>query len=710
MNKPDPPYKALLKELEAIKQENNFLKISYTHDVSRQSNAELQRDRQLFFTHALNRIADVIIANNSSSEILENTNCILGETLQVDRMVIFDVSIEKNTLTGLCEWLKSDHPEIAVTKGKYPLDLFLNCVNKIQKTESFLESHFNAVNENFNDERLVNLLHEKLKIKSLLWYPFAFDEHGFYIFALNQILEPRIWNQEDMGFIESAAKQVNLALMKIRLRESEEKYRLLIECANEAIVVVQNGLLILSNPITRKMTGYSEKEIAVTPFTEFVHPEDRAMIENNHQRRLLGEDIPNHYIFRLMSKDGTTRWVQMNAVLITWEGFPATLNFFTDITKLKLVEGDLQKSNVKWEAIISASPDGIGMISLDGKVQFLSDNLLKMYGYSSKDRTDLYGKPAIDFIDPIDQERLLENLNKLLSTASDLKVREYRAVKKDNSTFYVEINYTVLYDSFGNPTNVLFVERDTTERRLAEEAIKESNKKLEALNVEKDKLFSIIAHDLRSPFQGLIGLTELVASIDHDLSNEQISEFNIAIHDSVTNLYTLIENLLVWAQIQKGSIVFLPREVSLLDIFSQSLVAIRQKAAQKDITIVNNIPLSLQIIADVVMINSVFRNLLFNAIKFSRRGGKVFCSSRELANGYLEIAIADNGVGISEDLNGKLFKLGEKVGTVGTENEPSTGLGLLLCKEFIEKHSGKIWVESEVGKGSTFYFTLQLNK
>ncbi len=700
-------YEELRAELEALKLENESLKMKYMDEYAGQKNAELERDKQLYFANALNRIADISITTNNSEEILENTNRILGETLRVDRSVIFDVSFEANRLVALCEWLSEEHSGITSTKGVFPLDRFRACVTKMKETESFLESHSNAVDENFNEERLFTLLHVQLNIKSLLWYPFAFDDHGFYVFAMNQVLEHRKWTQEDLGFIESVAKQVNLALIKIKLRESEKKYRLLIDSANEAIVVVQGGMLKLANPITRMMTGYSQYELETIPFTGFIHPDDRDIIADRHKRRLLGEVFPNYYILRLVNKDSTIRWVYMNAVLIDWEGHPATLNFLTDITELKLTEKALRKSNEKWEAIISASPDGIGIVSLDGKLQYLSDKLVKMYGYSLREKDDLIGRSVLDFIHESDRENLAVNLQKLLERESDYKVREYMAVRKDNSQFYISINYTVLLDSENNPASILFVERDTTERKLAEEKIKKTNQELEKINTEKDKFFSIIAHDLRSPFQGLIGLTEIMASDYSNLSPAQIAKYNTSIHRLVINLYTLLENLLEWSQLQKGTILFTPREVNLSDIILQSIETIKQRAIQKQITIRSAIPLSQKVYADERMLNSVLRNLLSNAVKFTGKGGTIIGEARESDDGSVEIAVTDSGVGMSKEAIGRLFKIGEKVSTLGTDNEPSTGLGLLLCKEFVEKHGGTIWVESEEGKGSTFFFTLR---
>ena len=240
----------------------------------------------------------------------------------------------------------------------------------------------------------------------------------------------------------------------------------------------------------------------------------------------------------------------------------------------------------------------------------------------------------------------------------------------------------------------------------AEEEIKNKNTELSKINAEKDKFFSIIAHDLKSPFHGFLNLTELMADSTEKFSQEEFVENSKSLNESARNLYKLLENLLEWAQMQNGSMSFSPQEIDLQKIVSKSIKTVKDRAVQKGITIINKVPKMQEIYADEKMIDSVFRNLLSNAIKFTRKDGKIIVSTEASANEKIEVTVSDTGVGMSEENVKKLFKLEEKVSSKGTEGEPSTGLGLLLCKEFVEKHGGKIWVESEVGKGSRFTIAL----
>ncbi|MDP4197750.1 MAG: PAS domain S-box protein, partial [Bacteroidota bacterium] len=336
------------------------------------------------------------------------------------------------------------------------------------------------------------------------------------------------------------------------LRKSEQKYRLLVESANEAIVVIQHGMLRLVNPMTFTMTGYTQEEIEKIPFIELIHPEEREQHAQNHRNRLRGETVPSHFVFRLLKKDGSIRWIYLNAVLIDWEGVPATLNFLTDVTENKMAQEALEQSNRKLEAVIAATPDGIGIISLDGKMQFMSDKLILMYGYSIEEKDELIGRYAFDFIDPSDQSRLADNMRKLIAGQSDYNIREYLAVRKDNSRFYIELNYTVLSDSNGNPASILFVERDYTVRKRAQEDTIKMNLELAELIATKDKFFSIIAHDLKSPFQGLMGCSNILATEYDTLSEEEKISFIGSIEELSRSSYKLLENLLDWSRLQTG--------------------------------------------------------------------------------------------------------------------------------------------------------------
>ena len=178
------------------------------------------------------------------------------------------------------------------------------------------------------------------------------------------------------------------------------------------------------------------------------------------------------------------------------------------------------------------------------------------------------------------------------------------------------------------------------------------------------------------------------------------------IYKSTNNLYRLLQNLLHWSQIQSGTMPFHPKPILLQPILDENIEMANESAVLKDIELETSVDLHLEIFADIHMLQTVIRNLISNAVKFTPKGGKVIISAKKDKMDNILISVEDTGIGISPTMIDNIFRIDVKTNRMGTASEPSTGLGLLLCKEFVERHGGKIWVESEVGKGSVFYFTI----
>lgn len=228
------------------------------------------------------------------------------------------------------------------------------------------------------------------------------------------------------------------------------------------------------------------------------------------------------------------------------------------------------------------------------------------------------------------------------------------------------------------------------------------------LNADKDRFISILSHDLRSPFNNLLGLSDVLTENIHQLHVDEIKKLANQIKTTALSTYNLLEDLLMWARTQQGKVPFNPQLISFRDIFMNVLEPLNPLADAKTLTINYSAPDGGKIFADIDMIKTVLRNLVSNAIKFTNIGGAININAEENPEN-ITISVSDNGIGIAPDDLTKLFNISEVLSTKGTANEKGTGLGLLLCKEFVEKHGGKIWVESEVGKGSDFIFTLPLS-
>ncbi len=238
--------------------------------------------------------------------------------------------------------------------------------------------------------------------------------------------------------------------------------------------------------------------------------------------------------------------------------------------------------------------------------------------------------------------------------------------------------------------------------------IKENEHKLIELNATKDKFFSIIAHDLRNPFNNILGHTELLVENYDELDDSKRKQLAQKLYTSSKNAYNLLENLLEWSRTQQDMIPFKPEHNNFLKICYEVTENLKPIAEAKNVRINIATPQTINLFADNNMIKTVLRNLISNAIKFSNRNGIINIFAEKGENN-IAITVSDNGIGIDTQNASQLFDLKQKNSKNGTEGEKGTGLGLIICKEFIEKHNGKIWVESELGKGSDFIFTIPLN-
>ena len=254
-------------------------------------------------------------------------------------------------------------------------------------------------------------------------------------------------------------------------------------------------------------------------------------------------------------------------------------------------------------------------------------------------------------------------------------------------------------------SNVLVSFIDITERKRIENELKEKNDALLESNATKDKFFKIIAHDMKNPFISILGASELLSENVNNYDSTKIAEFARIMNDSAKGGYDMLINLLSWAKSQAGSMIFQPEKMNLSDLISKNLYNLHEFAVNKKINLIYDIDRDFEIFADKNMLITILRNLITNALKYTPKGGDVIVSTRE-EHGSVVILIKDSGVGIKENDFDKLFRADIKFSLPGTDYEGGTGLGLILCKELVEKHSGKIWVESEVGKGSVFYFTI----
>ena len=291
-----------------------------------------------------------------------------------------------------------------------------------------------------------------------------------------------------------------------------------------------------------------------------------------------------------------------------------------------------------------------------------------------------------------------------------IKVREFDHYFTDNHhIFWYNTKISPKINAVGKLTGLVVVARDITDRKESEKKLKQQKEELDELNTTKDRFFSILAHDLKNPFTNLYSLGDLLIKNYSELEEKDKYEGLQKMYKSSEFIYELLENLLTWSRSQRGKIEFNPSSFDLFKLIEVNLNLHKLSAESKGIMIINEVHENLQAYGDREMINTVVRNLINNAVKYSTKGGKITINAEE-NNGHYIVSIKDQGVGISEEDLAKLFRLDDKYKSKGTAGETGTGLGLVICKEFIEKHGEKLGCESKLGQGSRFYFTLATGK
>jgi|GEM_PF-1768431 len=368
-----------------------------------------------------------------------------------------------------------------------------------------------------------------------------------------------------------------------------------------------------------------------------------------------------------------------------------------DISQLKQIEIALKRSEERFRELFNSSAAGILIGSAEGIITEANNTFIRMTGY----RPDqLIGRHISEGIFTAESIKANPFRFDLLNQGHTV-TNERTLIAANNRLIEVEMHTHILPDG-----TYQSIYHDISERKKAEREVNRQNIDLKLINDQKDKFFSIIAHDLRSPFTSFLSLTELMEEEIDTMPVEEIKSTAGELRKSADNLYRLLENLLEWSMIQRNAKPFTPEVLRLRDVAEQATEALIESAQNKKIRVFNEIPGNVKVYADRPMLEGILRNLFSNAVKFTRENGNIFLEASPCREGFLQISITDTGIGIPEPMLRSLFSISGRNNRKGTWGEPSTGLGLLLCKEFVEKNGGKLTVRSIAGKGSCFTFTL----
>lgn len=391
------------------------------------------------------------------------------------------------------------------------------------------------------------------------------------------------------------------------------------------------------------------------------------------------------------------------AHIITKKGYANLLLKKEKIEELKIVNEQLKESELKFRKLFEQAGVGVALVGAStGRFLKINKKFADMLGYTIDEMLQLTFQHLTH---PDDLKENIHHQELLLQKKITEYSTEKRYFRKDGTIIWVMITVSPMWELEDGKEYHILIVQDVSERKKIEHELIENETKFKELNSTKDKFFSIIAHDLKNPFTVLKGASELLSIYleKNDLPKSKAKAEMIS--NASRNGYALLENLLVWAKSQTEGILFEPQKINFKNKVGESIKEIEDNARDKNIIIINEIPGDLILEVDENLLSVVFRNLITNAIKFTHYGGMIRITAK-IEKHLVEIAVIDTGIGIPKEHQYKLFRLDTNFSRSGTANEKSTSLGLLLCKEFIEKHKGKIWVESEENKGSEFRFTL----
>jgi len=517
-----------------------------------------------------------------------------------------------------------------------------------------------------------------------------------------------------------------------RLKESEHWLSATLKSIGDALIATDAyGIVKLINPIAEELTGWKGEDA----FGAYIENIFKVKDENNN---FLGNPVVISLRYNLLvgetnkilvAQNGKETPVDFSSAPIKGENnsIAGVVLVFRDITERKKAKEILEKQKVFLKQIIDTDPNYIAVKNSKGKFELTNKAMAYAFGTTVD---EIIGKNDNEYLtnEDIEYQRKLEY--EVLNSEEQIFIPLEKLIDSNGKVHLLQTFRRAINSQEGDEKLVLSVAADITELKLVEKALRESEeslkqkaeelevlnlklseseKELKDLNANKDKFFSIIAHDLRSPFSGLLGLSKILVNDIEKAPKKELRQLANNISKSADLTFKLLENLLQWAKIKTGTISFEPREINLKKILDKVTELYKSNAASKNISLTSSVDDKKIVFADSNMVESIFSNLISNSIKFTAKGGKIniFAESHE---NFIRINIQDTGIGMSQQKINDLFQIGHNVSSIGTDNEEGSGLGLILCKEFVELNKGELSLQSIVDEGSISSFTLPVRK
>jgi PAS domain S-box-containing protein len=494
--------------------------------------------------------------------------------------------------------------------------------------------------------------------------------------------------------------------------ESEEKYRMFFNNLTEAIslhkmITDEQGNVIdftyeEVNPAREKMINIQYSELKNKTVKQVNPDVEAGFIEKYGDIAKTGKPFNFEYFTKTFHKQLKVK------VFSPKYGYVATI--IEDVTDQKKAEELLNKTLEKYKTIFENSVEGIVLIDDTGTVTEWNKCFENRTGFTKE---VAIGKKlweiqhsilTKDWKNKYPEDTLEKIWMNIINTLPENEIFKAEGQFLDSEGSLILTEDIICPISLHEGKYYCIIQRDLTDRRNSEQELKVNEIKLKQLNATKDKLLSVIAHDLRSPFNSILGYSQNLRDNIRKYHVEESEKYLDIISSSAQSALNLLINLLSWAKNQTGQTIFYPEHLNLHQIIIEIVDLLNSSAKIKDISISHKVSKKIMINADKNMLRTIMQNLLSNAVKFTNPGGKIQIYAVPYSE-YVEITVSDSGIGLSKKAIRNLFELETNELAAGTLNETGSGLGLVICREFVQKHGGKIWVESKVGRGSDFKIT-----
>ncbi|MDP4173316.1 MAG: PAS domain S-box protein [Bacteroidota bacterium] len=502
--------------------------------------------------------------------------------------------------------------------------------------------------------------------------------------------------------------------------ENIKDYKLLIDNMGEGFAIVdQFENIIYANRAGEITFGLEPGKFTGRNLKSFCDPTETKLLFQQTEKRQKG--LKSVYELKIKLDSGQKKTILVTATpRVNEDGrFTGTFGIFRDVTERKEAVELIKLSEQRFRDIAKNVPGALYQFRIRANrtsyLSYVSEQITEMFGFPVDPNSPEWtlGK----HIPEEDRDRFFSSIYNAMNSRS---IWEYEGNIICNDGTIKWFQGKAVPMQIGDELVYNGIILDLTEHKQAERLLQHYAEELKLLNATKDKFLSIIAHDLRGPFSGFMGITEDLARNIGKLSNEEISEIADIMHSTSTRIFSLLTNLLEWSRLQTGKFQMKVSELTLYYEVEEVISLFSSSAASKSLEIKNNVNLSAVVYTDYNVLSTILRNLISNALKFTPSGGKITIDSRELDSSapdskrvasleterFIEISVKDSGMGINEEDILKLFRIDTCFSTRGTSGEKGSGLGLILCKELIEKNRGKIKVKSTPGNGTEFTFTL----